>query len=176
MTDRKAPGIPYQDARPDLRSGDVLMCKTRKRASIIIRALTAESINHVAMIVIAPDTGVWVAEMVEGEGFRLRPASLWIQEQAGQVVLWGMAPDPVRGHPALWDDCLATREQDPEYSWRTLIRVWWSQLTRRPVKGWLVCSTWVQARWVARGYAWSSRLADPGDFLEESGTIQRIAT
>lgn len=155
----------YSDVRAHILDGDVLGVKARGPVAWGIRALTGESLNHVAMLVWI-DRGVWVAEMLEGEGYRLLPASQWMAEREQDRVFWIQAPDPARGSETIRQFVLETRVQKPRYSYWTLVSVWWSQIRNIRTPGRLVCSTWAEAGWAAAGYNRFTRLADPGDFFE----------
>jgi len=152
----------YETIRHLIQDGDAFLVKRRGFVSGAIRALTGESYNHVALVVWL-DEAAMVAEMREFRGFQITPASQWIKQQDG-LVWWGQSP--VRGSECIRRDVLLTRDLKPDYSYLTLIRVWWSQLRNLPGKGGPVCSTWVQRIWEGNGYDGFTRLADPGDIAE----------
>ena len=161
----------YSDARNSMSSGDVLMVKGTHLVGRLIRAITGESFNHVAMI-LRSFSGVFVVEMREGKGFRITPASQWFEEQKNKTVLWGRFPGKRRGD--FCHELYAMRQRTKPYSYWTLITVWISQFTRRGAPGNLVCSTFVQNSWKSCGYTMSKRLADPGDFMEHAQDINVV--
>ena len=156
--------IAYSDIRPDLRTGDVCLASGRGLFQRIVRIFTGETANHVGLIVV--DDGVWVAEMREGLGFQWVPLSQWLSERHGQRCWIGYAPPPVRGNEDVVKFAHYARDKRPAYGWRTLLRVWWSQITGRPVpgSGW-VCSTFVADAWRFAGFRDFDSLPDPGDFF-----------
>lgn len=160
----------YASIRPFIKNGDVLGVKSRGAVAWSIRGLTGESLNHVAMLV-RIEGGVWVAEMLEGTGYRLTPASQWMSERASDQVFWIQAPGMVRGKAKILDYVLQSRAKPPRYSYWTLISVWWSQLRNRRTRGLMVCSTWVERAWSFVGYPLFDRLADPGDFFEHGQAV-----
>lgn len=143
------------------------MVKRRGIVSVLIRVFTAESYNHVAMLLNDPETGAFVVEMREGKGFQLMPASQWMQKNKKSVIMWGKSP--LRGDVEMIHDCVqrnAMKHREANYSYISLLSVWWSQLTRRKVPHGLVCSTFVQRVWRACGYDLGNKAADPSDFAE----------
>ncbi len=157
---------PYSKIRDRIQDGDVFAVKNRGMVSLFIRLITAESANHVAVLLWLTG-GLWVAEM-RGSGYRLVRASQWIKENKGKVVFWVEAPECVRSNAAVVKKVvLETKTQNPDYSKWTLVKVWWSQLINRMDRGELVCSTFAQRVWQQCGFAGFTRLADPGDFLEQ---------
>lgn len=143
------------------------MVKRRGIVSVLIRVFTAESYNHVAMVLRDPNTGAFIVEMREGKGFQLMPASQWMQHNKKSVIMWGKSP--LKGTPEEINECItrvAMRNRYANYSYLSLLSVWWSQLTRRKVRSGLVCSTFVQRAWRACGYDMGNKAADPADFAE----------
>ena len=163
--------IHYYDARKEMQTGDVLMVKASGFISRIVRVFTGESINHIAMIIRNP-TGVFVVEMREGAGWLLTPASQWMEKQKGTIILFGQAPEVIRGSACNEIEAMLARGKG--YSYLTLIMVWISQLIRRPVPNGLVCSTFIQKIWSKCGYKMSKLAADPGDFMEHATRITAI--
>lgn len=162
----------YQLVRDGIETGDVLMVKARGIISRIIRAVTGESYNHVAMLVSNP-SGVFVIEMREGKGWLMKPASQWMKEQVKSEVFWGKAPYTIRGSACVEVEALSHRGKP--YSYWTLITVWIGQFTKRKHPGNLVCSTFIQACWKKCGYIMSKRLADPGDYPKHLKDVNAIA-
>ena len=163
--------IKYADVREDLKNGDILMVKATGLISRIIRSVTGESINHVAMVISNP-SGVFVYEMKEGIGYRMSPMSQWLPDQKKKVVLWGKAPEVIRELTCIEVEALTHRAA--RYSYWTLITVWIGQFTRRKHPGRLVCSTFVQTVWLDCGYKMFDKLADPGDFLNHAVDINQL--
>lgn len=161
----------YSDVRLDMRSGDVLMVKGTHLVGRLIRSITGESFNHVAMV-LRSFSGVFVVEMREGKGFRLTPASQWFEEQHKKTVLWGKFPGKQRG--GFCHEIFAMRQRSKPYSYWTLITVWISQFTNRKAPGRLVCSTFIQKDWDHCGYTMFEKLADPGDFMEHARDINVV--
>lgn len=171
----------YSYIRQRIDTGDVLLVKSRKIVSVLIRMFTAESFNHVAML-ITNQSGVWVVEMREGKGFQLMPASQWFEINKKSVIHWGKCPlksTAVNSHVSLRGNhrCLESRAMQArgeKYSYWTLFAVWWSQLTGRKVKNGLVCSTFIQKVWEQCGYRMGEKAADPADFVEHLIDVNRV--
>lgn len=145
-------------------SGDVLMVEGRGVISALIRAFTGQQISHVALLIWITDT-LWVAEMKEGIGYRLLPASLWVEDvqASGATVYYGSAPEAVLKRPFdLVEAVLNYRQR--RYSYRSLIPIWWAQITRSKQTVGLVCSTFVQRIWESAGMVFE-QTADPGDYM-----------
>jgi hypothetical protein len=163
--------ITYDHIRDTIQSGDVMLCKSSAPVSMAIRVLTGESWNHVALCVWI-EYGLWIAEMREGSGYRLVPASEWMMEQTGQVWL-GIAPHMDRED--ILPYVLHTRSRMPKYGWRTLLRVWWSTVRNRRIAGREpVCSTFAQNAWEEAGYSDFTRLASPGIISEHCRGLFRL--
>lgn len=160
----------YSNFRNVIQSGDTIACKKRAVFSILIRIFTAESTNHTAVFLRDSQDGIWVTEMREGrKGFQITPASQWIREELknGTVLTYCEAPEktsPEEMRRAI----LQTRAEEPDYSYWTLLKVWWSQLLNKPVDGKLVCSTYAQHVHEEGGYRGYTKLADPGGIEEHS--------
>ena len=163
----------YSKARRHMMSGDVLMVKGRGVISSLIRALTGESISHVAMILRMPK-GVFVVEMKEFIGWRMMPASQWMEKNKKKIVLWGKTPSHQRG--AYCFESFAMLQRARKYSYWTLLTIWFSQITRLKAPNNLVCSTFVQKAWKNCGYDMGKQVADPGNFLEHAVDIVSIST
>lgn len=163
--------IPYSIARNNMRTGDVLLVKATGLISRIIRSLTGESYNHVAMI-IEKDEGVFVVEMKEFKGWQMMPASQWMDKYKKKEVSWGKAPAGVRDSVCAEDNALSHRGR--KYSYWTLVTVWLTQFTKRSAPGNLVCSTFVQTVWQECGYVMFNKLADPGDFPAHLNDVNLI--
>lgn len=147
------------------------MCKRRALVSIIIRWLTAESFNHVAMV-IRQHGGVFVVEMREGKGWQMMPMSQWLHVNRNAEVYWGKAPARVRGSYCIEDYALKAR--GTRYSYMSLLSVWWSQIWKRKTKTRMVCSTFIQAGYDACGVHLVEKTMDPGDFMEYLRDINKI--
>ena len=163
----------YLAMRQVALNGDVLMVEGRGLFSTLIRVLTGQQISHVALLVWI-DTTLWVAEMKEGIGYRLQPASLWVEDvlASGATLYYGTAPEQVLKRPAdVRVEVLKHRQES--YSYWSLLPVWWAQITRRQITAGLVCSTFVQRIWEKTEYRFS-QTADPGDFLRLCGPVMAL--
>lgn len=166
----------YQDARPNIKTGDILLVQGSAFFSKIIRTLTGESFSHVALLHWRDD-GLWVAEFVEGTGYQLMPASQWMAGRVKDTVFWGVAPKVVQADPAdilkLIDSYRADKSKQG-YGYLSLFTVLWAQITGKDYKpAQKVCSTFVQAAWESTGYHFN-QTADPGDYLDLCQAIQPI--
>jgi hypothetical protein len=142
-------------------SGDVLLVEGRGLVSRLIRALTGQNISHVAMLLWIGET-LWVAEMKEFTGYRLRPASLWVADaMQSSVIYYGFAPAEVKAEQVK-DSAFKFRNE--KYSYLSLLKVWLAQLLRKKTNAGLVCSTFVQRCWEACGVEFK-QTADPGDYM-----------
>jgi len=165
----------YLDERPHIQSGDLLLCEGKGFVSTLIKMLTAQQISHVAVFIWINET-LWVAEMKEFVGYRLRPASLWIDDylrsKSGNLYI-GYAPEKVYQQPDVARE-LAFHYRESKYGYLSLFRVWWHQLTgkRRRTRG-IVCSTFVARIWEACGVKFSQTPA-PGEFLRMCRFVSRV--
>ena len=162
----------YADARARMASGDVLMVKATGLVSRLIRMVTGESINHVAMVLNQGHKGLFVVEMKEFHGWRMMPLSQWIEHNKRKEVLWGKTPCHMRGSSCF--ESYAMKQRARKYSYWTLVTVWISQFTGKKMPHKLVCSTFVQKAWGNCGYEMKKGLADPGDFLNSSVDINVV--
>ncbi len=155
--------LSYQELRATACDGDVLLVEGRGWVSALIRALTGQSISHVAVLLWF-DEHLFVAEMKEFHGYRLRPASLWVDDSlASGSVYYGAAPRAVvEDGDGIIAAALSYRNH--RYSYVSLLSVWLAQIFRRRLSGGLVCSTFVQRIWETCGYHFD-QTADPGDYL-----------
>jgi len=155
----------YSQMRQVAHTGDVLLVEGQGWVSRLIRMLTGQNISHVAVLVWIGNA-LWVAEMKEFFGYRLRPASLWVEDTLpGAVVYYGEAPVVVQmagGDMDAHDVIFFYRNR--RYSYRSLVRVWWAQVRRKKIESGLVCSTFVQKVWEASGMTFK-QTADPGDYM-----------
>lgn len=155
----------YEELRPFIDTGDVVLAKDRTLEGIIIRVFTAESTNHAAVFVWLGE-GLFIAEMTMRYGFRMIPASEWFEARQNSELLYCQAPQSVRDKAdIIKKKILLARSRQYRYSYITLIRVWLSQIFNRSMQGLFVCSTFIQDLWEATGYSRFKRLADPGDFI-----------
>ena len=161
----------YEELRQQAQDGDFILCKRRALAAIGIRVFTAESFNHLAGLVWLGD-GLWVSEMLGKGGHTLTPASTWARRRlaAGEELLWGQAPDVVRGNPAVRQAVELAREEQYPYGHPSLVSVWLSQVFNVPLRGaaGVVCSTYWAQVFEDCGYDGFDRLPDPGDFLQHA--------
>ena len=160
----------YQTMRNQAKSGDVLLVEGQGIVSRLIRALTGQNISHVAMLLWFGNN-LFVCEMKEFTGYRLRPASLWVDDVlgSGDRLYYGLMPKRWQGNPhdeligkKIANAALAYRNRS--YSYSTLMSVWWAQITRKKTSAGLVCSTFVQRCWEACGLEFK-QTADPGDYM-----------
>lgn len=152
----------YASIRPRIKTGDVFLVEGKGLVGKMIRVLTAQQYSHVAMCAWI-DAGLWVAEMREGVGFQMQPASQWMAQNKYQCY-WGEAPESVHAVPdVIIDFVMKSRAENLSYSYVTLLLVWLSQILGRPLPVGNVCSTWVAAAWKMAGVA-MGKSPDPGDF------------
>lgn len=163
----------YREMRDKACNGDVLLLEGHGWVGTLIRVLTGQSFSHVALLLWI-DNGLWVAEMKELHGYRLMPASHWLENTMhGAHVYWGAAPDMVRTrHIVVKEEAFKYRNQ--RYSYISLFTVWLSQILRRKVASKLVCSTFVQRVWSACGFQFE-QTPDPGDYLHLCSSVTRLA-
>jgi hypothetical protein len=150
----------YTDARETAETGDILLVEGRGWVGKVIRALTGQQFSHVAILLHAFD-GLWVAEMREGRGFLITPASQWTRESRDQVYL-GMAPLDRAARVRVGEAIVGARLWPHRYSYWSLLTIWIAQVLRIRTPAALVCSTFVQRCWEHGGVAFP-RPADPGD-------------
>ena len=132
-----------------------------------------KNISHVAMLVWI-EGGLWVAEMKEFVGYRLRPASVWVKDQGDNQVYYGVCPEPIRGKHQIVDAALSYRAS--KYGYLSLIKVWWAQITRKKISvKYLVCSTFIERCWTMAGFTFD-QTADPGDYMHLCETTTPIKT
>jgi len=160
----------YLIMRNQAKSGDVLLVEGQGFVSRIIRAVTGQNISHVAMLLWFGNN-LFVCEMKEFAGYRLRPASLWVKDVLanGDRLYYGVMPKRWAANPhneligKKITDAALTYRNEP-YSYRALFSVWWAQITRKKTNAGLVCSTFVQRCWEAGGVEFK-QTADPGDYM-----------
>ena len=154
---------------------DVLMVEDRTTIGRLIRGLTGQQVNHIAMVEKGPKT-TWVIEMTMKDNFSATPLKRWLQRQdrTKAYLYWGKAPQPIRGGCAgLTEQLFDLRRNPPQYSLWTLITVWWAQITRKHVAHKYVCSTLVHVAWEACGYEFD-QTPDPGDFMRHCVSVAEI--
>lgn len=164
------------------KSGDVLLVKSDTAIGKLIRVLTGESYSHVAVLIWVPGASgneLRVYEFVEGVGHQTMSLNDWMHTRAGQILSYGMAPDPVHAAPVkvrtaaeyYKDASLLQRS----YGYLSLVKVWLSQVIRRHIRvRQKVCSTFVQEVWRCAGFDGITRTADPGDIAENCQTLYPI--
>lgn len=164
----------YKDVRAKAKTGDVVMVEGSGLISILIRMFTGEKISHIGMLVWIGEA-LFVAEFKEFKGFRLLPASLWIDDcfEEGSNVYYGRAPAMVRdNHETISASIFNYRAQS--YGYLSLLKIFFAQLFRVNIKiRRLVCSTFVQKMWSHEGYRFD-RNADPGDYIELCDYVSRV--
>jgi len=162
----------YEEIRGQIKTGDIVLVKGDGVIGKIIRALTAESYSHVALFLWL-DGGLWIAEMREGVGFNMQPASQWFDNSKDSCMV-GFAPEPVRVVPDLIIDfVMKSRADKLRYSYFTLFTVWLSQLIGRVLPAGNVCSTWVEKAWRLGGLSIIGT-PDPGDFAQHCTDLKPI--
>jgi len=143
--------------------------------SMLIRAFTGERISHIGMLVWLGD-GLFVSEFVEFKGYQLLPASLWLQDRLsdGSHIFYGKAPQKVRSNASdISRDAFTWRNK--HYGYLSLLKIWWSQITKSKVSTKrVVCSTYIQAMWSR--YFKFPKTSDPGDFMDYAEDINRVTT
>ena len=156
-------------------TGDVIMVEGRGFGSQLIRMMTGQQVNHVALIE-KNEQQTWVLEMTARHGFSATPIGLWFrrQDREKKYLYWGMAPSSFRGGCKPMRDKLAEIQRNPpHYSFWSLVTVWWAQVTRSKVPHRYVCSTFVREAWAACGYTFD-QTPDPGDFMRHSTSVSEI--
>ncbi len=169
----------YDQIRSKIQTGDIFGVEGRGIVGTLIRVLTGQQLSHVAMLINKGVDGIWVAEFVEGKGYQMLPASVWLSQRVGKkhFLYWGSAPVIVRRHRGLVKRFIGQfrpENHNTGYSYLTLLRVWWSQLTRKKRSGAYVCSTFAQRAWESAGYDKFEQLADPGDFMRHCKSITHL--
>jgi hypothetical protein len=155
----------YEDLRPQIQTGDVLLCRGNSFVSKAIEGFTGPD-SHIAVFVWIGD-GLFIAQEYEGVGFQVLPAS---QEIACyDKCFLGIAPSPIRGNNKPMLDCISKYRVTPSlqpYGYATLAKVLLAhqtgiEISPDSVQG--VCSTFAQQVWMSAGYQFET-LADPSDF------------
>jgi hypothetical protein len=169
----------YGAARLIFHDGDVLLVSGMGPVSVFLRVATGSDFSHVGML-IQFEGGWWVAEMKEGEGFQMVPASQWVHGYLkGKAMVWhGEAPAAIRGAIQIHEAALRMRAKDEKkpvrYGWTSLPLVWISHLLgRRIPTATKVCSTFVGACWAAAGFRWS-KTPTPGVVARECSRMTRL--
>ena len=155
----------YSEMRLAAKTGDILLVEGKGFFSRLVRVVTGESISHVALLFWL-DGGLFVAEMIEGKGYQILPASQWFP--AAGPVLFGCAPQVVQDLPKTILRTIAKyrdNKKQQRYGYCSLLKVWWAQVTGKQIKvHQRVCSTFVQDVWEQCGFHFK-QTADPGDYL-----------
>jgi len=168
----------YNDARSLIKTGDPALVEGKKPFSWAIRVNLGQQFSHIALF-FWRNGGLWVAEMLEGVGYKQTPASQWILMQSGPV-FWGKAPSVVSDNQekiVAWIDNYRANPSNLEYGGiPTLIKVLmghWFGIAETAKKQ--VCSTFVQEAWLeAGGYKCSETLLSPGDFVNYCQSLTPI--
>lgn len=172
----------YEHCRNFAKTGDIIGCEGKSFVQVAIRKITGQSFNHVAMLVWI-DTGLYIFEFVEGDGFRFVPASAWVKKRLKkkEFLYWGKAPKIIRdGELFILDHVTTIRKAEKSkrnYNYWELPVIWASQYLGFNVEALSgVCSTSIAQAWKKCGYRWQ-RMPRPGDFMhhcEELTLINKI--
>ena len=166
----------YAEVREQIKTGDVLLVESGQLFGVLIRILTAQQISHVAMFLWI-DKSLFLVDITASKDYQLVPASLRLRQLDKKAKLyWGKAPEPVASCTKLAAAALRYREMDPEYSYFTLLLVWWGQLRKRSTPSRLVCSTLVARLWSLCGFRFAYT-PDPGDYMflsKEVAYLERV--
>jgi hypothetical protein len=163
-------------------NGDVLLVKSDSAIGKLIRVFTGESYSHVAVLIWVPGArgnDLMIYEFVEGVGHQTLSLDAWLKDRDGQILSFGVAPDPVPASPvkvrAAAEYYKTASLLQRSYGYLSLVKVWLSQLIqcRIPVRQ-KVCSTFTQEVWRCSGYDGITRTADPGDIAEHCQTLYPI--
>lgn len=157
----------YEELRPQIKTGDLLLVDGTGIISDIIEAFTEGRFSHVAVI-FQMGEGLFIAEEWQGVGFQIMPLSQKLAEVAGKAYL-GVAPAIVRANPgkvlAEISEYRVTPSLQP-YGYGTLGKVLAAhQFGQKfdPEEVQAVCSVFAERCYVRAGMAFSS-LLDPSDF------------
>lgn len=156
----------YEEIRKIAKTGDVLLLQGTSFISKIIRVFTAQQFSHAALLWWWND-GLYIAEMYEGIGFQIMPASQKIAEMQGQVY-FGRAPKQVEDKADTVEAFINAYRDDKSrqgYGYFSLLKVWWSQVTGKDLQSReKVCSTFVEAAWASAGFRCDD-LESPGGLV-----------
>jgi Permuted papain-like amidase enzyme, YaeF/YiiX, C92 family len=96
--------LPYEDVRPQIRSGDLLLCQGESTFSRLIQHSTGSSWSHVGCLVWAQALGrLMVFESVESIGCRAIPLSRYVGTYNGRIFVGrhsGFLPDAAPAYTA----------------------------------------------------------------------------
>lgn len=165
----------YAALRPTIDTGDVLLYEGRGFVSKAIRMLTGNQFSHVAVFVWLDEDDLWLAEMKEFLGYRLRRASEAVEADFDDALLY-LGKIPLKPTE---DDSRAMRgvilsSTAEKYGYLSLMKIWWSQVRNKKFKTRrLVCSTFAAKVWGSVGVMFP-KTPDPGDFLSMSGSVKLI--
>ncbi len=166
----------YEDLRPQIKTGDLLLCTGKTFVSEVIERLTGGRFSHVAVFFWMGD-GLFIAQEYEGVGFQILPASQEIS--CYDECYLGIAPAIVRQNPSGVEECISTYRKTPSlqsYGYGTLITTLIAHQTGihiDPCNVQAVCSTFAQQCWEKTGYTFDT-LADPSDFESFCAGITQI--
>lgn len=90
----------YLEARPQMRTGDLIATAAPGLVSRGIRRVTRSEVSHVAGVIclrIRGELRLFIAEAHHGTGVSLVALSVWVRNQKGRVWWWpGSIANPVR--------------------------------------------------------------------------------
>jgi hypothetical protein len=167
----------YEDLRPQIKTGDVLICRGKTLVSKLIETFTGPD-SHIAVFFWISD-GLFIAQEYEGIGFQILPAS----QEIGcyDECYLGIAPAEVRGNSQGVLDCISKYRVTPSlqpYGYATLAKILIAHQTGigiDPDSVQAVCSIFAQQCWKDCGYTFET-LADPSDFERFCAGIVQIDT
>lgn len=163
----------YTEMRSIAKTGDLLLVEGKSWFSRLIRAVTGQQFSHVAMLIWLgeKERGLYVAEMKEGDGFKITPASQWTQSSGH--LYFGMSPEYFNNRQDDIAEAILSLRGQP-YGYASLFSVWLSQFTEKNNDNRrYVCSTAVQFAWEAAGYTFH-QTPDPGDYARLCDYISKL--
>lgn len=165
----------YPELREQAQNGDVILLEGSGFVSKFIRVFTGQSISHVALLVWL-DSGLFIAEMIEGVGYQIKPASERIPAYKG-IVYYGKAPKVVNDSPGcILKSVLEYRadKSKQRYGYFTLFSVWWSQIRHKNIEvKKKVCSTFIADVWNWCRFKFSET-PDPGNYVNLCQFISKV--
>lgn len=159
----------YSVMRRLAKPGDIVATSSNKFN--FIQFATKEKYKHVGMLVWLDD-GLFVAEYTF-PGYRIIPASQWIEANKKYTITFGLAPKKVRADPdGVRSEILRLRDaprSERRYAWWHLPLTWLSQIFYMNLEIDQICSAFVQRVWKNSDYV-LLKSADPGDIVRHCPT------